>query len=43
MHKIYIGVKVIDAKPMTRLEYNQFRGWSLPDNENGEDPGYLVH
>lgn len=23
----YIGTKVITAKPMTRLEYNQYRGW----------------
>lgn len=27
---------------MTRLEYNQFRGWTLPADENGEDAGYLV-
>lgn len=40
--KQYIGTKIINAKPMTRLEYNQFRGWELPTDENGEDPGYLV-
>jgi len=39
---LYIGTKVIKAKPMTRLAYNQFRGWDLPANENGEDEGYLV-
>lgn len=38
----YIGNKVINAKPMTRLEYNVFRGWELPENENGNDLGYLV-
>jgi len=38
----FIGTKVINAKPMTRLEYNQFRGWDLPSNENGEDAGFLV-
>jgi hypothetical protein len=38
----YIGVKLINAKPMTRLEYNQFRGWELPADENGDDAGYLV-
>lgn len=27
---------------MTRLEYNQFRGWELPSDENGNDEGYLV-
>lgn len=40
--KQYVGVKVINAKPMTRLEYNCFRGWDLPANENPDDPGYLV-
>lgn len=38
----YLGVKMINAKPMTRLEYNVFRGWTLPANENGDDAGYLV-
>ena len=27
---------------MTRLDYNIFRGWVLPDNEDGSDEGYLV-
>lgn len=38
----YIGTKLINAKPMTRLEYNALRGWPLPTNENGADDGYLV-
>ena len=38
----YVGIKHIKAKPMTRLEYNQFRGWDLPADENGADDGYLV-
>ena len=38
----FYGTKNIAAKPMTRLEYNQFRKWELPSNENGEDEGYLV-
>lgn len=38
----YIGVKLINATPMTRLEYNHFRGWQLPTDENGNDEGYLV-
>lgn len=38
----YIGFKEINAKPMTRLEYNKFRGWELPSNENGADKGFLV-
>ena len=40
--KTYIGTKRINAKPMTRQEYNDFRGWDLPADENGNDEGYLV-
>lgn len=40
--KRYIGVKEINAKPMTRQAYNDFRGWTLPADENGDDEGYLV-
>jgi len=40
--KRYIGVKAVNAKPMTRKEYNDFRGWELPKDENGDDEGYLV-
>lgn len=42
MTQVYYGTKRIAAKPMTRLEYNTFRGWELPSNENGADEGYLV-
>lgn len=38
----YIGTKIISAKPMNRLEYNEYRGWPLPADENGADEGYLV-
>ena len=38
----FIGVKQINAKPMTWAEYNDFRGWKLPADENGEDAGFLV-
>ena len=38
----FIGTKLINAKPMTRGEYNKYRGWEVPDNENPEDAGYLV-
>lgn len=38
----YIGTKMLDAEPMTRGEYNKFRGWKLPKDENGDDPGYRV-
>ena len=40
--KKYIGTKLIEAKPMTRGEYNEYRGWTIPPDENPDDPGYLV-
>ena len=42
MPQEYIGTKLINAEPMTRAEYNVFRGWELPADENGADEGYLV-
>lgn len=39
---MFIGTKLINAIPMTRKRYNDFRGWELPADENGEDEGYLV-
>jgi hypothetical protein len=38
----YIGTKMIKARPMTRKQYNDYRGWKLPDDEDGSDMGYLV-
>lgn len=38
----YIGTKIIKAEPMNRQKYNDFRGWQLPENEDGMDEGYLV-
>ena len=40
--KTYIGTKIIEARPMTRGEYNLFRGWTIPAGENPVDAGYLV-
>ena len=40
--KKFIGSKIIQAKPMNRLDYNEYRGWQLPENENGTDEGFLV-
>lgn len=40
--KSYIGTKIIDARPMTRAEYNEYRNWELPKDENGADEGFLV-
>lgn len=40
--KDYIGVKVVAAEPMSRGEYNEYRGWKIPSNENPEDEGYHI-
>lgn len=38
----YIGTKLVRMQSMTRGEYNEFRGWTVPADENPEDEGYLV-
>lgn len=38
----YIGTKQIEARPMTRGDYNNYRGWQIPAEENPADEGYLV-
>ena len=40
--KHYIGTKQVTGLPMTRAEYNIYRGWELPASEDGTDMGYLV-
>lgn len=40
--KQYITTKPIEAKPMTRGDYNEYRGWTIPDDENPCDEGYLI-
>lgn len=40
--KKYQCNKTVKAKPMTRQEYNDYRGWVVPENENPLDEGYLV-
>lgn len=40
--KMFIGTKLVKMKPMNRQEYNDFRGWELPADENPTDDGYLV-
>lgn len=42
MMKKFIGTKIVEAKPMTRGKYNEYRGWTIPADENPEDEGYLV-
>lgn len=40
----YLGTKEVLVKPMTRGEYNEYRGWELPKNElsQANDAGFLV-
>ena len=38
---VFIGTKVVHATPMSRAIYNDFRGWTMPENEEDDD-GYLV-
>lgn len=33
---------ISDIKEMTRKEYNDFRGWIVPEDENPEDKGVMV-
>ncbi len=42
MGNVYESHKRVMCEPMDRLAYNIYRGWDLPDDENGEDEGYLV-
>lgn len=42
MTQKYIGTKIVLALAMSRLAYNEYRGWDLPADENGADDGYLV-
>lgn len=37
-----VGTKYLLAWPMTLGGYNKYRGWTMPPNENPDDPGYLV-
>lgn len=40
--KQYIGTKIIKAKLMTRGDYNDYRGWQIPADEDPMDEGYLM-
>ncbi len=38
----YIGTKIISATRMNLGEYNTFRGWVLPANEDSSTEGYII-
>ena len=40
--KKYKCHKEVLAMPMTRFQYNLYRGWEMPSDEDGADKGYLV-
>lgn len=40
--KLYQCHKQVHAKSMTRGEYNIYRGWTIPADENPNEAGYLV-
>lgn len=42
MTKTYLMTKTVTAEPMTRLDYNLYRNWTLPEDENGADTGFLI-
>ena len=39
---VYIGVKIVKAEPTTLGEYNAYRGWPLPKDEDASKEVYLV-
>jgi len=40
--KLYEGTKRLYAWPLTRGQYNEYRGWETPHDEDATEPGYLV-
>lgn len=40
--ELFYGTKQIKATPMSRQEYNDYRNWELPSDEDGSDEGFLV-
>lgn len=40
--KTFYGTKRIQANPLNRADYNKYRGWDLPCDEDGSDEGFLV-
>lgn len=38
----FIGTKSVLATTMTRGEYNEYRGWAIPENEDPAEQGYLI-
>jgi hypothetical protein len=39
---LYEGTKRLCARPMTKQQYCDYRGWTVPGNEDPAEAGYLV-
>jgi hypothetical protein len=39
---LFLGTKKVMAKPMSLGDYNLYRGWKIPEDENPATPGFLV-
>lgn len=37
-----MGTKEIKSSPMSRGDYNAYRGWTIPENEDPNEDGFLV-
>lgn len=42
MSPLFVSHKQVKRLAMNRTDYNVYRGWELPADENGDDEGYLV-
>lgn len=40
--KLYLGTKALWAIPMNRGDYNEYRGWETPEDEDTDEEGMLV-
>lgn len=40
--KIYKSHKMVHGEPMNRGDYNKYKGWTIPEDENPLDEGYFV-
>ena len=40
--QMYLGIKAVEAKEMTRGDYSEYRGWEMPADEDASDTGYFV-
>ena len=40
--KKFIGTKIIEAEPMNLGDYNEYRGWTIPEDEDPNREGFKV-